>query len=211
MPAAKDTPPKPRGRPRKSAQPAEPETPPPAAESAAPVEPAPPAEPAGSGDKPPTPPAAEQPKRKRTRTSKKERTRQLENALAEILTLPAVPAAMTGDQWLYEHFSTQGPETAAKLAAASENNQTLRRILEQLTQGEGYATLVMAGMAYLLPPLLYFGVVPVPALKSVFSVPERGAREHPAAAPAPEREYAGDAGAAAGTFDYGSGEQPEQP
>lgn len=89
-------------------------------------------------------------------------TGELEHALAEILTFPAVPCAMVGDEWGANHFSTQGRVFAANLAKQAEKNPTLHKWCVRIAQGESVGMLAMSGAMYVLPPLVHWGIIPLP-------------------------------------------------
>jgi hypothetical protein len=113
------------------------------------------------GDTPPKPESgkARQPRSKRIT---KKGTEAIRDAFAELLSLPAVPCAIAGDQWAAQHFSQTGPRFAEQIAAASERNPVLRRWCERMMAGETTAVLLMAAIAYAGPPLIHWNLVPVP-------------------------------------------------
>jgi len=129
---------------------------------------------AGAGSAPPpvAEPAADlppAPPQKRRRAPRKATTRAIEDALAEILTMPALPCALIGDEWAADHFTIKGRELAATIAKVSERNPVLRKWCERAMQGESTAVLLMASIMYAYPPLLHWGVLPGPA--GIFGVP----------------------------------------
>lgn len=89
-------------------------------------------------------------------------TSQLEDALAQILTLPAIPCAMVGDEWASNHFSQNGRIFAKNLAEQAEKNPTLRKWCIRIAQGEVVGTLAITGVMYFLPPLVHWGLIPLP-------------------------------------------------
>jgi hypothetical protein len=149
------------------------------------------------------PPGAEgregKPPRRRSRVTKKG-TQAIEDALTEILQIPAVPAAMLGDQWMAEHFTTQGRQLANRIAITSERNPVLRGWCERAMEGEGIAVLLIASLMYAAPPLMHFGIIPggqmigVPVLRKTAPgeagpVPAGPPR---AAGPPPAQPYGGE-------------------
>jgi hypothetical protein len=117
--------------------------------------------------------------------------KQIEFALAEALSSPAMIVAMSGDEWGVEHFTTQGPILARNLCAVAEHNPWLRAKLEQFASGESaMANVVLALslgkalMAYIVPPVIYYVNPPFvsPAARRLYSVPEHG----PPPPPSPE-------------------------
>jgi hypothetical protein len=140
-----------------------------------------------------TPPGRESPGGKGKRRSRvtKKGTQQIEDALAEILQIPAVPAAMLGDVWMADHFTAQGRQLANRIAIVSERNPVLRAWCERALEGESIAVLLMAGLMYAAPPLMHFGLVPggefigVPVLRRQAAQP---ADPGPVPAAAPARE-----------------------
>lgn len=113
------------------------------------------------GDVPPGGGGAEgQPRaRRRSRVTKKG-TQAIEDGLAEILQMPAVPAGILGDQWAAEHFTVQGRAFANKIAVVSERNMVLRGWCERALEGESIAVLFMAGIMYAGPAAMHFGLLP---------------------------------------------------
>lgn len=108
-----------------------------------------------SGRKPPAP------------TSKA--LKDIEHQLAEALSSPAMVFAISGEDWAVKHFTTQGPELARQLVAASEHSEWLRAQLTAIVAGEAAAVKLMAMAAltaavvgYAAPPIIYFANLPVP-------------------------------------------------
>lgn len=156
----KDAPPKPRRSPKKPpAKEPDLEAAAEAAGRAAVTEKNPPPPP--GPDAPPE--APEKPKRRESKRTQARVTAQIESALAEILTMPAVPAAMFGDEWLSTHFADQGKALAKQIAAVSERNEVLRSWCVRAMEGESIAVLLIASVMYVYPPLVHFGVLPGPA------------------------------------------------
>jgi hypothetical protein len=127
----------------------------------------------GINDPPPAPS-----RRRRGRppgsSNRSNKTREIEQALSKILVLPAMPFAWTGDPWVSRHFEERAPVLAQELAKKSETSPALRRQLEWLTKGDTDLSLVMAGVLYLVPPLMYFGIIPAPgAARTLLDVPFR--------------------------------------
>lgn len=91
----------------------------------------------------------------------KSQSRALEKKLAELLSFPAVPAAMAydgdpiGQLYMVDHFTRSGPRTAALLVEASETNDQLRALLERITMGGGMLTVIVALAAYAAPPVMF--------------------------------------------------------
>jgi hypothetical protein len=137
-------------------------------------------EPPGSADAPGDAP----PRRRRSRVSKKD-TKAIEDALRELLQMPAVPAAMLGDEWMAAHFTRQGDALANKIAIVSERNPVLRSWCMKAMEGEGTAVLLIAALLYTAPPLFHFGVIPG---GEVIGVPVLKMNRQPATPPAPAPE-----------------------
>lgn len=108
----------------------------------------------------------------------------LERELAEALKSPAMVAAMFGDPWLPDHFTTSGPYLARNLIVAAEHNPWLLRKLEEMASGGDAMMKVVTMMgvggalvAYAVPPIVYIFNLPVPdQAREMFSIPPR--REH---------------------------------
>lgn len=202
-----DTPPKgkpkrPRGRPRKEPVKAPDLSLDQLAEAAADA-----AEPEPGSDTPlsDTPPGRTDggdPKPRRGKRVTKKGTQQIEEALAELLQIPAVPAAMFGDAWMAEHFTFQGRQLANRIAIVSERNPVLRSWCERMMEGESIAVLLMAGLMYAAPPLMHFGVIPggsmmgipvltkkQPAAPAGFPAPDDSAHGRE---PVPAQQYGGE-------------------
>jgi hypothetical protein len=155
------------------------------------------------GDNPPgsTSDPEGKPPRRRTRVTKKG-TQAIEEALAEILQIPAVPAAMLGDEWMADHFTTQGRQLANRIAITSERNPVLRGWCERAMEGEGIAVLFIASLMYAAPPLMHFGIIPggamigVPVLRKTAAGPgpvPAAEQPHTAARePVPAKPYGGE-------------------
>jgi hypothetical protein len=109
----------------------------------------------GNGDKPPGA------GKRKTRISKRV-TDQIEEALAEILCAPAMAAAFVGDQWAIEHFTTTGKELAHRIAVVSERNSQLRAYCERALEGESIMILALGFIAYTVPPLIHWNIIPGP-------------------------------------------------
>jgi hypothetical protein len=113
---------------------------------------------------------------RRGRTTKAQTTKAIEQALGELLAMPAVPFAMAGDDFCAAHFASAGPQFAARLAQTSERHPALRRILERVLEGESVAVLLIGLTSYMLPPLLHHGLIPTPpGVAEMFGVPARAA------------------------------------
>lgn len=98
---------------------------------------------------------------RRKRVSKKV-TEDIEQALAEILTAPAMIAAIQGDQWAIQHFTVNGRELAHRIAEVSERHSQLRKWCEGLLEGESVFLVGMAAVAYVIPALIHYNLVPGP-------------------------------------------------
>lgn len=117
--------------------------------------------------------------------------KQLERELAEALKSPAMIAAMAGDEWLANHFTTSGPFLARNLVVASEHNPWLRRKLEEMATGEDammkVITLMGVGgalVSYLAPPIVYIFNLPVPEKgREMFGIPPRRESSEDGSAP----------------------------
>lgn len=96
--------------------------------------------------------------------------------LSQLLTMPAIPAAMLLHcDYCRDHFITEGPKAARELVALSMTNPALRGALESIYSG--FAKLTIAGVlaGYALKPMLHH-VAPEPVLNAagpVLGVPPR--------------------------------------
>lgn len=123
------------------------------------------------------------PPRRRNRVTKKG-TQAIEDALTEILQIPAVPASIFGDEWMAEHFTVQGRQLANRIAISSERNPVLRGWCERAMEGEGIAVLLVASLMYAAPPLMHFGVIPGAELMGIPKL----VKVQPGAGPVPAAE-----------------------
>lgn len=113
----------------------------------------------GNGDKPPRK-GPGRPKGSKTKKKQKEVTEAIEEALAEILTAPAMPCAFVGDDWGAKHFTQNGREFASRLAQFSERNSQFRAWCETLMNTESIMALALAAAAYTIPPLMHWNIIP---------------------------------------------------
>lgn len=130
-----------------------------------------------SGAEPPpadTPPGAGEGSTPRRRRVSKKVTKQIEDALAEVLQAPAMPCAIFGDEWAADHFEQAGAVLANKIAVVSERNAVLRGWCERAMEGESIGILFLALLAYAGPPLIHWNLVPVPGLRKIPRRPRRG-------------------------------------
>lgn len=75
------------------------------------------------------------------------------------------------------HFSRTGPSFGMQLAKASETNPALRRILKNAMAGDSIALLLMGGIAYAAPPLVYLLTPNHSPIRKTLGVPPRPRRE----------------------------------
>jgi hypothetical protein len=78
----------------------------------------------------------------------------------ELLALPAMPAAIKGDTWAVQHFSTRGPILAERLVKEAERNESFRRVAVKALQAGGYTVLAAELFMYAAPALVHYGLVP---------------------------------------------------
>jgi hypothetical protein len=125
---------------------------------------------------------------------KKVDLKQLEEELAGALKAPGAIAMAFGDEWMFDHFTTKGPDLARQLVLAADHNPWLRKQLETMATGEEaimkFAAIFNVGGAlflYLAPPVVYLFNVPVPDRgRTMLGVPPRDDKKPPPyAAPTP--------------------------
>jgi hypothetical protein len=146
------------------------------------------------GDTPPSGGSESGGSRPRRKRVSKQMTQQIEDGLAEILQIPAVPATILGDAWAAQHFTNQGRAFANRIAVVSERNPVLRGWCERAIEGESIAVLFVAGLMYMAPPMMHLGVLPGGEMLGI-PVLRRQAPE-PIVPPAPEHEPVREAPAA---------------
>lgn len=119
----------------------------------------------------PPPPADRAPKRRPGRPKKAAKAAitdtQLRDALTELLCAPAIPFGMAGMAWPAEHVANAGPQLATQMVELGKVSPQFRGYLERAITGQAPIVLMlavymlgMAGAAYIVPLLAYFGVVP---------------------------------------------------
>lgn len=140
----------------------------------------------------------------------KEEISLIESGFRELLTFPAMPAAMAGDQWAADHFSQRGPALAKRLAVECERNDQLRKICLSAVKGQ---TVVMLGfelIMYLGLPAMHYGLVPG---GEQFGVPvlRKPGRRAPFAEPEPEPETVEDSADDMGEASYWQQDGAEAP
>jgi len=86
----------------------------------------------------------------------------LERELAELLTFPAGPALMAGDQFCAQHFAVQGPMLARQLVIYSESHAATYDTLVWLARQGSLLVIATAVVGYLLPPAIHHGL-PAPS------------------------------------------------
>lgn len=112
---------------------------------------------AGKGDRAPR---AEKSGAAKRAERKAEDLRVIREAFGELLSAPAALAAAKGDEWAVDHFTTAGPALADRIVIECERNEKLRARLVTMASGSGYIMLGTAVGAYLLPPLIHYGLIP---------------------------------------------------
>lgn len=124
----------------------------------------------------PPPAASTASKRKRTSpdTQLKSELKEIEDALTAILEIPGLPMAAAGDTWPAQHVEAHAGKLAKAIAQSLKDNPKLRaRILTYVRMGEN-AGLAVAGGTYLIPILIYYGIIPVPPpAKAALNIPDR--------------------------------------
>lgn len=103
--------------------------------------------------------------------------------LATLLRSPGFVFEATGDPWAVEHVDKSAPELAKAIAEHAEKNPAFKSRLVAFLEGGETAGLVFAGLMYVAPLAIYFGVLPIPPhFRARLPIPQRG---HPSAAGAP--------------------------
>lgn len=108
--------------------------------------------------------------------------KELEFMLIEALSAPSMVAAMQGDEWAANHFTSSAIPLARNLTKAAEHNPWLRSKLEAVMAGDVLLIRVMtlfpvaaALIAYAVPPVIYYLDPPfIPGeAREMFRVPKR--------------------------------------
>lgn len=100
----------------------------------------------------------------------------LQQMLSELLTMPAIPAAMLLDcAYCRDHFIAEGPKAARELVALSLVNPALRGALESIHTAWSRVTIAGVLVGYLAKPMMHH-LAPEPVLTAagpVLGVPPR--------------------------------------
>lgn len=100
--------------------------------------------------------------------------KKLEGQLEALLVAPAVPMHMAGDEWAAAHVEGRGPELAHQVVELARRNVAFRLQLQKLLAVNESAQLGLAAASYLLPLLIYYGLLPTPPIvKDQLKVPDR--------------------------------------
>lgn len=100
--------------------------------------------------------------------------KEIEEKLSRLLELPAVPMVATGDIWPAQHIEAQAAPLAKAIANACKDNVQLRNRLLQFLRVSDNANLGIAIFSYLVPILLYYGILPAPPMvRAQLGVPDR--------------------------------------
>jgi hypothetical protein len=86
-------------------------------------------------------------------------------------------AAMVGDEWATEHFTSTGRELAHRIAITSERHTQLRQWCEKALDSESIIVLGLAAAAYSIPPMIHWNIIPGP--DGMLGVPRKPTRRRP--------------------------------
>lgn len=110
----------------------------------------------GGGDLPPKPKSGAAKRSDRKAAD----IRLIREGFAELLTLPAMGAALKNDQWAVDHFSARGPVLADRIAVECERNEQMRRWCVKALKAQSVTMLAVEGFMYVVPALMHYGFVP---------------------------------------------------
>ena len=110
----------------------------------------------GGGDLPPKPKSGAAKRSDRKAAD----IRLIREGFAELLQLPAMAAAVKGDEWGVDHFTTRGPILAERIATECERNEQLRRWCVKALKAQSVTMLAVEGFMYVVPALMHYGIVP---------------------------------------------------
>lgn len=106
--------------------------------------------------------------------------KEIEEKLTGLLQAPAIPMDAAGDTWPARHIENRAPALAHAVAEAARNNTQLRERLLKFLRVQDNGTLLVASLAYALPVLLYYGVLPIPPpIRAQIPVPPREQAREP--------------------------------
>jgi hypothetical protein len=148
--------------------------------------------------------------------------KELEDQLQALLVAPAVPMHMAGDHWPGDHIEQRAPGLAHQVVELARRNPAFRAQLQRLLSTSESGQLAFAAAAYLVPILVYYGLIPVPPpVRAQLQVPDRQqSREDPRYAErgsrweeqrAEEREHWAGVGSDDGSTEARDGAFREQP
>jgi hypothetical protein len=135
-----------------------------------------PPSPKDPADAPPAPAGSTAPRRGRKAgdAQLKLDLKEIEEKLGNLLELPGIPMAAAGDVWPAQHIERHAHPLAKAIANACKDNPQLRAKLLQLLRVSDNASLAVAVFSYLVPILLYYGLLPVPPIvRAQLQVPDR--------------------------------------
>jgi hypothetical protein len=112
----------------------------------------------------------------------------LELELAELLTFPAGPALMAGDEFCGQHFAVQGPLLARQLTVYAESHPGTYNTLSWLARQGSLLVIATAIVGYIVPPAIHHGLPAPGAMRQHYGM---GAPGHAANAQAAEDWQAG--------------------
>lgn len=104
--------------------------------------------------------------------SQAKETKQIEETLARILTMPGIIFALQGDDFCAKHYEDTAPELAKQLATASLRYPQLRKYFLGVPSASENLALFAAILAYLYAPIAHHvpGIPRLPALQ-ILGVP----------------------------------------
>ncbi|MGH9047725.1 MAG: hypothetical protein ACRDVW_10495 [Acidimicrobiales bacterium] len=94
----------------------------------------------------------------------------LERELAELLTFPAGPALMAGDQFCGQHFAVQGPMLARQLTIYAESHPSTYNTLIWLAKQGSLLVIATSIVGYMLPPMIHHGLPAPSAMRTHYGM-----------------------------------------
>jgi hypothetical protein len=102
----------------------------------------------------------------------------LEMELAELLTFPAGPALMVGDEFCGQHFAMQGPMLARQLTIYAESHPSTYNTLTWLARQGSLLVIATSVVGYLLPPAIHHGLPAPQAMRQHYGMEAGHAHDH---------------------------------
>lgn len=103
------------------------------------------------------PPKVTEPPKRAGRATRADR---LQDSLAELLALPSLAYAATGDTWAASHVAERAPIMAEAWVELGKENPAVMRVLQKITTTSAWGGVIMATGGTLLPLAIHHNLLP---------------------------------------------------